>query len=236
MPVELYALTAAELSAAYRDGTLSPVEVTSAVLTRIAAWEPKINAMHVLDAEGALAQARAAEGRWRSGEPLSPLDGVRAHDQGQYRHERVHHTGRHRRRSRTCGSGRFTARGQGPRGGLRHPRQDDDARHGHARLGRQQRPWHHAQSLASRSQPRRLQLRCWSGSRSGLRPPGARHRHRRLGSTARRLLRRVRAQAQPRPGAHLSAGLGPGDGANDPHGPGRGAALDHPGQPTAATG
>src|SRR5262249_51959824 len=69
-------LSAAELSTAYRTKRISPVEVTRAVLARIEAWEPKINAMYVIDAEGALAQAASSERRWREGRPLSPLDGV----------------------------------------------------------------------------------------------------------------------------------------------------------------
>ena len=72
----LHELSASELSRGYRARQLSPVEVTRAVLDRIAAWEPKINAMYVLDAEDALATATAAEARWRGGAPLSALDGV----------------------------------------------------------------------------------------------------------------------------------------------------------------
>src|SRR5947199_6079627 len=72
----LHDLSAAELSTAYRTRKLSPVEVTRAVLERIEAWEPKIHAMYVIDAVGALAQATSSERRWRAGEPLSPLDGV----------------------------------------------------------------------------------------------------------------------------------------------------------------
>jgi aspartyl-tRNA(Asn)/glutamyl-tRNA(Gln) amidotransferase subunit A len=72
----IHNLTAQALSAAYRARELSPVEVTQAALARIPAWEPKINAMYVIDADGALAQARASEARWRAGAPLSPLDGV----------------------------------------------------------------------------------------------------------------------------------------------------------------
>jgi aspartyl-tRNA(Asn)/glutamyl-tRNA(Gln) amidotransferase subunit A len=69
-------MSAEELTAAYRKKELSPVEAATAVLARIAAWEPKINAMFLIDREGALDRARASEGRWRRGEPLSPLDGV----------------------------------------------------------------------------------------------------------------------------------------------------------------
>jgi aspartyl-tRNA(Asn)/glutamyl-tRNA(Gln) amidotransferase subunit A len=72
----LHDLSAHALSAAYRARTLSPVEATRAALARMAAWEDKINAMYVIDARGALAQARASERRWRARKPLSPLDGV----------------------------------------------------------------------------------------------------------------------------------------------------------------
>jgi aspartyl-tRNA(Asn)/glutamyl-tRNA(Gln) amidotransferase subunit A len=72
----LHDLSAAELSTAYRNRQVSPVEVTRAVLARMEAWEPKIHAMYVIDAVGALAQATSSERRWRAGEPLSLLDGV----------------------------------------------------------------------------------------------------------------------------------------------------------------
>jgi Asp-tRNA(Asn)/Glu-tRNA(Gln) amidotransferase A subunit family amidase len=69
-------LSAQALSAAYRAKQLSPVEVARAALDRIAAWEPKINAMYVVDGTAALARATESEARWRTGEPLSALDGV----------------------------------------------------------------------------------------------------------------------------------------------------------------
>lgn len=72
----LHALTAAELAAAYAKKKLSPVEVTQAVLDHIAACEPKLNAMYLVQPEQALRQARAAETRWRKGKPLSAIDGV----------------------------------------------------------------------------------------------------------------------------------------------------------------
>jgi aspartyl-tRNA(Asn)/glutamyl-tRNA(Gln) amidotransferase subunit A len=73
---DVHQLSAAELGRRYADGSLSPVEVTRALLARIAAWEPKINAMYRVRTEDALAQARAAEARWRSQASLSPIDGV----------------------------------------------------------------------------------------------------------------------------------------------------------------
>ena len=65
-----------ELSAAYATGDLSPVEATQAVLDRVDAWEPKINAMFLVHRESALAAARESEKRWKRGAPRSPLDGV----------------------------------------------------------------------------------------------------------------------------------------------------------------
>jgi aspartyl-tRNA(Asn)/glutamyl-tRNA(Gln) amidotransferase subunit A len=76
MTTALHDLTAVELADAYRSGRLSPIEATRAALDRIAACEPKLNAMYIVDADGALAQAAAAEQRWRAGSPLSALDGV----------------------------------------------------------------------------------------------------------------------------------------------------------------
>lgn len=76
MTARLIELSAAELGQAYAAGALSPVEVVEAMLARIEAWEPAINAIYLLDRESALAQARASEGRWRAGEALGPLDGV----------------------------------------------------------------------------------------------------------------------------------------------------------------
>ncbi len=69
-------LTAVELLAAYRSRQLSPVEVTVAVLARIAALEPKLHATYALDPDGARKAARSSEQRWQRGEPAGALDGV----------------------------------------------------------------------------------------------------------------------------------------------------------------
>lgn len=73
---DLHALTAAELAEAYAARTLSPVEVTDAVLARIETWEPHANAMYRVHQDGARRAAQASEARWRDGRPLSPVDGV----------------------------------------------------------------------------------------------------------------------------------------------------------------
>ncbi len=77
----LHDLAATELLAAYRDRSLSPVEVTRAVLDRIEAWEPHLHATYALDAEAAMATARTAEARWlrhAAGENVGALEGVPA--------------------------------------------------------------------------------------------------------------------------------------------------------------
>jgi len=72
----IHDLSAYELSQAYRARRLSPVEATRAALARINLWEGKLNAMYLVDADGALARAAASEERWRNAAPLSSLDGV----------------------------------------------------------------------------------------------------------------------------------------------------------------
>jgi aspartyl-tRNA(Asn)/glutamyl-tRNA(Gln) amidotransferase subunit A len=76
MPQDPTQFSASELIAAYRSKALSPVEVVAATLKRIGELQPHFNAYRAVDAEGALAQARASEARWSKGAPLGMLDGV----------------------------------------------------------------------------------------------------------------------------------------------------------------
>ncbi len=69
-------LTATEMLAAYRSGQLSPTEATEATLQRISDSDATVNAYCLVDADSALAQARAADQRWHRGEPHGALDGV----------------------------------------------------------------------------------------------------------------------------------------------------------------
>ena len=75
---EIAFATALDLVELYRTKALSPVETTQALLTRLDALQPVLNAFCVIDRDGALGAARASEERWRAGKPLSPLDGVPA--------------------------------------------------------------------------------------------------------------------------------------------------------------
>ncbi len=73
---DLTQLTASALLDLYRRGEASPVEATTAVLSRIEKVNPEINAFCLVDADAALASARGSEARWQRGEPIGPLDGV----------------------------------------------------------------------------------------------------------------------------------------------------------------
>jgi len=76
MQDEIALLSAKDLLARYRKGSLSPVEAVTAALRRIEAHDPALNAFILVDADGALAQARKSEERWRIGAPRGHLDGV----------------------------------------------------------------------------------------------------------------------------------------------------------------
>ncbi|MEV4598909.1 amidase [Amycolatopsis sp. NPDC049253] len=69
-------LTASELVAAYATGELSPVEATADALQAIEERDGELNAYCLVDADRALEQAKAAEIRWRDGNPIGWLDGV----------------------------------------------------------------------------------------------------------------------------------------------------------------
>jgi aspartyl-tRNA(Asn)/glutamyl-tRNA(Gln) amidotransferase subunit A len=73
--MDLCALSASALLDGYRRRTLSPVEVTEAVLRRIEALNPRINAFNLVS-ERAMADATASEARWASGKPMGLLEGV----------------------------------------------------------------------------------------------------------------------------------------------------------------
>src|SRR5882672_8555353 len=69
-------LTAAEAARRIRAGLLSSEELVQSCLERIRQAEPAVQAWQFLDEEHALAQARAADERKRSGEPVGALNGI----------------------------------------------------------------------------------------------------------------------------------------------------------------
>ena len=77
MPLEpMPFATITELGAAYRARTLSPVEVTEAMLSRIAKLDPALRSYLTLTPEIALAQARQAEDEIGRGQWRGPMHGV----------------------------------------------------------------------------------------------------------------------------------------------------------------
>lgn len=73
---EICYMPATKLAAAIRVGTLSPVEVTEAVLARIERINPELNAYCTITAEQARRDARKAEAAVTSRATLGPLHGV----------------------------------------------------------------------------------------------------------------------------------------------------------------
>ncbi|MCX7211045.1 MAG: amidase family protein, partial [Burkholderiales bacterium] len=77
---ELTALSAEQLLSHYASGTLTPVEVTRAVLARIAALDSSLNAFCLVDEAAAMHSAQLSEQRWlnhhRNHTPVGALEGV----------------------------------------------------------------------------------------------------------------------------------------------------------------
>jgi aspartyl-tRNA(Asn)/glutamyl-tRNA(Gln) amidotransferase subunit A len=73
---ELHWLSATEAAHAIAVRELSPVELTRALLDRIERLDPKLNVFIRLDADAAMAAARAAEAEIAAGRPRGPLHGV----------------------------------------------------------------------------------------------------------------------------------------------------------------
>jgi aspartyl-tRNA(Asn)/glutamyl-tRNA(Gln) amidotransferase subunit A len=73
---ELAFLSLAEAADLIKSGQLSPVELTQAVLERIAALDPQVHAYVSVFAEEALAAAQEAEAQIRAGDYKGPLHGI----------------------------------------------------------------------------------------------------------------------------------------------------------------
>ena len=76
MTQELHFLPATELAAMIRAKKVSATEVMQAHLKQIERVNPAVNAIVTLDAEGALAKARAADAKQARGDALGPLHGL----------------------------------------------------------------------------------------------------------------------------------------------------------------
>lgn len=76
MTDELHWMSAADMVRGFERGDFSPVDATKSVFARIHAVDGQLNCFRELNEQGALEAASQSEGRWRSGNPLSPIDGV----------------------------------------------------------------------------------------------------------------------------------------------------------------
>ena len=65
-----------QISELLRQGSVSPVELTTACLARVEKLNPRLNAFITVTAESALAQARQAEAEIRRGDWRGPLHGI----------------------------------------------------------------------------------------------------------------------------------------------------------------
>lgn len=75
-PAELICATTAQLLAGYAAGSITPTQVTEAILARLDALEPTLHAFYVVEAQHARDAAAASTRRWQRGAPTGPLDGV----------------------------------------------------------------------------------------------------------------------------------------------------------------
>jgi aspartyl-tRNA(Asn)/glutamyl-tRNA(Gln) amidotransferase subunit A len=76
MSLALWQLSATELQRRYRDRSLTPLAVVQAVLARMDAVNPRLNAVVARRDEAVLAEAEAATKRFAQGAALSALDGI----------------------------------------------------------------------------------------------------------------------------------------------------------------
>jgi aspartyl-tRNA(Asn)/glutamyl-tRNA(Gln) amidotransferase subunit A len=74
--LDLSPFTLTDIAAAIRERQVSSVEVTTVLLQRIEAWQPKINAFVRIEAESALELARASDAALARGEIKGALHGV----------------------------------------------------------------------------------------------------------------------------------------------------------------
>ena len=191
-----FRMSALELLRLYRTRELSPVEAMRSVIERVEAYEPHIHATFLYAPERALSEARASEARWAKGEPIGPLDGVPVTIKDNIA------TSGDPKPVGTAAEDMTPQKADAPpapapaRSGRHHLHQDDDARLRHAVVGPVELPPACAQSVEARSQSRRLVGGRGRGGGGALWSAAPRHRHRRLGAPAGRLVRHFRPQAE----------------------------------------
>ena len=188
-------LTIAELNRAYDQRELSPVEVTRALLDRIAKHDGKLDSFIRVTEDVALAEAKAAETELMAGNRRGPMHGIPYGLKDIVETAGIPTTGHSKLRQHHVPQGRRRDRPP-PQSRRRHP--DGQARH----LGIRARRAELRPALAAGAQPvgprapaRRLVERPRRGARGRVPAGGDRHRHRRLDPRPRRVLRHRRTEA-----------------------------------------
>ena len=199
MSVDPATASAVDIAARVRSREWSPVEVTEALLDRIADWEPHLNAFVDLDADGARAAGAGRGRRRRGGDQLGPLHGVPVTVKniqdvaGPADPPRLTAHGRNARARRTRRSWRdYAPAGAIIVGTTTLPEQGWTAVGDSPLTGATHTPWRHGSHVW------RVIGRCWSARRRRMRAAARRHRRRRLDPRARGVLRCRRLQADLR--------------------------------------
>ncbi len=198
--------TATDLLAALASGKISARELLDATIARIEALDPRTNAVVVRDFDRARVSCRCR--RRRTGTRRTPCAAGPAHDrQGTIQRCRTSDVvglpavpelaPRCGRACRAAAQGRWS----------RHHRQDQCTGRADRLAKLQRRLWHHQQSLGFDAHSRRILGRFRGGARRWVRVVGAWLGHRRLAPRAGAFLRRLRPQAESRPGPAARLGL-----------------------------
>ena len=142
---------ATELAPLIRRKELSPVELIDAVLARIEACEPRINAFATLTAERARDAAQRAEAALTRGDATGFALRPAGHDQGPDRDRRDSHRAGHPFAEGPCADGGRAGDSAAGRGRRHHPRQDHHL--GVRLVGREPQPAyrHHLESLGRKA-------------------------------------------------------------------------------------
>ena len=203
MAEELAFLTIAEAARLIEQKRLSPVELTTALIRRTEALDPQLNAYLLLTAERALDQARQAEREIMAGRYRGPMHGVPFALKDIYSTAGIRTTGHSRICLDTVPSADATTVRKLYEAGavLTGKLATHEFAHGGPSFDL---PWPPARNPWNREH---FTGGSSSGSgaavAAGLRPGGARLRHRRLDPRPRRAVRHRRAEADLRPGKPL---------------------------------
>ena len=205
--------SAADLAAGYARQELDPVSVTEDALEAARAAQLAFNAISAID-ERCLAAAEESRKRFAPRHCARSAGRRARHRQGQLPLRRSSSMARQRRCTTACLLElRFRSGATSARGRRDHHRQDHDARLRHAGVRNQLAVRRHHQSVEHVADARRVELWCRGDAGRRRDPDRDGDRHRRIGASAGRALRRRGNQADARadrlPPASMARSAGP---------------------------